>query len=296
MQFVHEEDGAGLLCQGLEHGLEPLLEVAPVAAARQQGPQVQGVDAGRFQGVGHRALMDAPGQSLDDGGLAHAWLAHQQRVVLAAPAQHLGHAGNLGVPTHQGIQPPGGGPGHQVRGVGLQGVHGDHGLVLRLVGRGLPGRGLGRGRAMAQHLEQGEPLHPVALQEVARVAGLLLQEGRQQLARKDLLPAGAERVDERPLHHPHKAQGAVGLEGLALGHRVEGLGQHALQVGAEGFKLHAAAQQGPGGMGILQQGQQQVLKPHVLVAADLGEIEGPLEILVQIGADLGRVRHVRPPP
>ena len=44
VQLIHEEDGAGFVIQGLEHGLEAFLEIAPVAAAGEQGPQIQGED------------------------------------------------------------------------------------------------------------------------------------------------------------------------------------------------------------------------------------------------------------
>ena len=39
-----------------------------------------------FEPLGHVALDDAPGQALDDGGLADAGLADEHRVVLRAPA------------------------------------------------------------------------------------------------------------------------------------------------------------------------------------------------------------------
>ena len=72
--------------------------------------------------------MNAAGQAFDDGGLAHAGFAHQQGIVLATPAEHLGHARDLRLATHQGIQPTRCGPGHQVGGIGFQGVLGHGGF------------------------------------------------------------------------------------------------------------------------------------------------------------------------
>ena len=149
---------------------------------------------------------------------------------------------------------------------------------------------------MAQHLQQGQPLDAVALQQMARRAGLLLEECRQQFPPADVLATRAEGVNQGALHHSNEAKCAVGLEGLTVGHGLEGVAQHGLQIGAQGVQLHAAALQGPGGVGIVQQGQQQVFQGHILMAASLGQLKGPLETLVQFGAQLRRIRHLRPPP
>jgi hypothetical protein len=50
------------------------------------------IDGGVAQHLGHVVLRDAPGQAFGDGRLAHPGFAHQQRVVLAAAAQHLDDA------------------------------------------------------------------------------------------------------------------------------------------------------------------------------------------------------------
>ena len=292
VHLIHEEDGPGQVRQRLEHGLEPLLEVAAIAASRKQRAQVQGEDPRGLERLRNIPFMDAPGQALHDGGLAHAGLAHQQGVVLATAAEHLGHAGDLGLAAHQGIEPTRGGPSHQVRGIGFQGVLG-HRAGLLLFGLDLLLRlGLGHTGTVAEHFQQGQPLDAVLFEELARVAGFLFQKSRQQLAALHAPLAGAEGVDQGPLHHAHESQRAVGLEGLALGHHLESLSQHGLQVGPQGVQLHAAALQDPGRVGIVHQGQQQVLQGHVLMAAALGQVEGPLETLVQLGTDL---RHRRPP-
>ena len=56
--------------------------------------------------VGHVALDDAPGQALDDGGLADAGLADEHRVVLGAARQHLDGAAHLLVAADDGIDLP----------------------------------------------------------------------------------------------------------------------------------------------------------------------------------------------
>ena len=47
---------------------------------------------------------DALGQPLDDGGLAHARLADEHRIVLGAAGQHLHHAANLLVAADDRIE------------------------------------------------------------------------------------------------------------------------------------------------------------------------------------------------
>ena len=96
VQLVHEQDhlalGVGDL---LEHGLEPVLELAAVLRAGDQGADVERDHAPVAERLGHVAGHDPLGQPLDDRRLAHARLADQDGVVLGAPRQHLDHAPDL---------------------------------------------------------------------------------------------------------------------------------------------------------------------------------------------------------
>ena len=86
----------------LEHGLEPVLELAAVLGAGDQRADVERDHAPVAQRVGDVAGDDALGEPLDDRGLADAGLADQDRVVLGAPGQHLDHAADLVVaPDHR---------------------------------------------------------------------------------------------------------------------------------------------------------------------------------------------------
>ena len=57
-----------------------------------------------LQALGHVALDDAPGESLDDRGLADAGLADEHRVVLRAARQHLDHAADLVVAADDRVE------------------------------------------------------------------------------------------------------------------------------------------------------------------------------------------------
>ena len=56
-----------------------------------------------LQSLGQVAVGDAPGQTLDDGGLADAGLADEDRVVLGAAAEHLDDPADLVVTADDGV-------------------------------------------------------------------------------------------------------------------------------------------------------------------------------------------------
>ena len=86
VQLVDERDDlAGGVGDLLEHGLQPLLELAAVLRAGEHRADVERDQALVLQPLGHVAVGDAPGEALDDGRLADARLADQHRVVLGAP-------------------------------------------------------------------------------------------------------------------------------------------------------------------------------------------------------------------
>ena len=91
MQLVDEQDDVAAGVDLLEHLLQALLEVTAVAAARDQGTEVQGVELLVLKRLGNLAVHDGLRQSLDDGGLAHTGFTDQRRVVLGAPRKHLHH-------------------------------------------------------------------------------------------------------------------------------------------------------------------------------------------------------------
>ena len=103
VQLVEEQDDPALAVGDLlEHGLEPVLELAAVLGAGDQRADVERDHAAVAQRVGDVARDDALGEALDDGGLADAGLADQHGVVLRAPREHLDHAADLVVaPDHR---------------------------------------------------------------------------------------------------------------------------------------------------------------------------------------------------
>ena len=106
VQLVDKEDDPALAGRHLpQHRLEALLELAAELGAGQELADVKGHDAGVAHRGGAVAVDDAKGQPFGNGGLAHARLADQDRVVLRAPAQDLHAAANLLVASDDGVEP-----------------------------------------------------------------------------------------------------------------------------------------------------------------------------------------------
>ena len=104
VQLVDEQDDVAAGADLLEDLLEPLLEVAPVAGAGDEGAEVERVELLVGQRLGHVVVGDRLGEALDDGGLADAGLTDQHRVVLGAAGQHLHHPLGLAGPTDDRVE------------------------------------------------------------------------------------------------------------------------------------------------------------------------------------------------
>ncbi len=106
VDFVDEDDRVLRLAQLVEQLLHPLLEFAAELGARDEGRDIEREERLPGDRVGHLARGDAQGQPLDDGALAHARLADQDRVVLLAPREDLHHALDLPFAADHGVDPP----------------------------------------------------------------------------------------------------------------------------------------------------------------------------------------------
>ena len=96
VQLVDEDDGLALVLRELlQHALQPLLEFAAVLGAGDEHAHVERQHALAAQALGHLVVDDALREAFDDGGLAHAGLADEHRVVLGAALQDLDHAADL---------------------------------------------------------------------------------------------------------------------------------------------------------------------------------------------------------
>ena len=127
----------------LQHGLQPLLELAAIFRARDQRAQIERQQLLVFQAFRHVAVENPQRQALDDRGLADAGLADQDGIVLGAAGQHLDGAADFLVAPDHGIELA------VARGLGeVAGI-----LFQRVIG--VFGRGAVGGAALAQGFDRG---------------------------------------------------------------------------------------------------------------------------------------------
>ena len=105
VELVDEQDHLALgVLDLLEDGLEALLELAAELGAGDQRAEVERDDALVLEPLGHVAADDPLGEPLDDGRLADAGLADQDRVVLRPPAEDLDDPPDLVVATDDRVE------------------------------------------------------------------------------------------------------------------------------------------------------------------------------------------------
>ena len=176
VQLVDEDDGVLILHQLLHDGLEALFELAAVLGAGHDQRKIQRQNALVGQERRHVALGDALRQAFHDGGLAHARLADQHRVVLGAAAENLHHALQLVIAADQRIE-------RVVHG-GLRQVAAELGQQRAFLGP--VGRHFFALRARQLLPDGGEP-QPALVQNFRGEALLLAQQAQQQVLGADVL-------------------------------------------------------------------------------------------------------------
>mmetsp|Transcript_61997 Transcript_61997/g.140274 ORF Transcript_61997/g.140274 Transcript_61997/m.140274 type:complete len:275 (-) Transcript_61997:268-1092(-) len=123
MDFIDEEHDAALRFLDLvEYRFEPLLELPPELGPGNERPHVEAYQAPPLEGVWHVAAHNPLGESLSDGGLAHSWLAEQNRIVLGPPAEDLDGPADFAVAANHGIELPVGRRFRQVPSVEKEGL------------------------------------------------------------------------------------------------------------------------------------------------------------------------------
>ena len=281
MQLVDEEQDLALgLADLLQHSLQPLLKFAPVLGAGDQRPHVQGEDGLVLEPLGHIAPDDPLGQTLGDGGFAHAGLADEHRVILGLAGEDADDVSDLVVPADHRVQLVLPRPLHQVGAVFGQRVVG----ALRIV----PGdRG---GLDLAQLRGKGVFGDAVV--------------GKDALHRRG---GGGKNADHQMLHGgilvPHGLGGLLGgidrpvgvggeIDGVGIAHLGQ-LTDGAVQLRQHGVAVHAhfAQQRGDQSPVLVDQRIEQMLRRNIVVAILLGHglcgLDG-LERLARIGFSVHR--------
>ena len=104
VQLIDEKDRVAPGADLLQHLLQALLEVTPVAAAGDERAEVERVELLALQRLGHVVRDDLLREPLDDGRLADPGLADEHGVVLRAPGEHLQDALHLALAPDHGVE------------------------------------------------------------------------------------------------------------------------------------------------------------------------------------------------
>jgi len=266
VDLVDEQDDVAAGADLLEDLLQPLLEVTAVAAAGDQRAEVEGVELLVLEGLGHLALDDVLGQTLDHGGLADAGLADEDRVVLGAAGQHLHDPLDLLLATDDRVE------------LALAGSLGQVSAELvehqRACGSALllhTGSGTGAGAFLA--LVAGDELDDLLpnavevgtqLDEHLRCDALALaDEAEQDVLGADVVVAELKRLAQAQLEDLLRPR----REGDVAGGRLLALADDLLNLLADRLQRDAEALQSLGGdaFTLMDEAEQDVLRADVVV-------------------------------
>ncbi len=257
----------------LEHLLQPFLEIAAIAGAREQRAHVEREHGGGRQHFRHFAVDDALGEPFRDRGLADAGFADEQRIVLLPAAQHLDGAVDLGIAPDHRIDLAVARLLVEVDAIGIERLALFLGILVAL-GLGLfvdtahrarfryPGP---LGDAVADVVHRVVARHVLLLQEIGGVALALGEDRDQHVGAGHFLATGRLDVNHRALDHALEARGRLGVIG-AVGHQIFELGLEIIdETGAQLVEIDAAGTHDRRRIRVIDQRQQKVFKRRILM-------------------------------
>ena len=289
MDFVDEQDGAGIALQLLDDLLEPLLEIAAIARAGEQRAHVEREHRGVAQHIWHFAVHNAAREPLGDRGLANAGLADEQRIVLLPTAQHLDGAVDLGLAADQRIDLAVARLLVEVDAVCVERV--DF-LLLLVAGfafvlfvgaahRACFGHSRPLGNAVADIIHRVIARHILLLQEIRGMALAFGKDGNEHVGAGHFLTAGRLHMDNGALNDALEAGGRLGILGAVSDQVVQFGFEIGDETAAQLLEIDVARPHHRRGVLIFDQRQQQMLKRGVLVVTLVGERKRPVERLFE---------------
>jgi hypothetical protein len=107
VEVLHDEDDLAVpLAELVDEALEAALDLSAQLRPGDDGARVELEEAGLREVRRDVAARDALGDPADEGGLADAWLADHERVVLEAALEDLDQPARLGVAADHRIEAP----------------------------------------------------------------------------------------------------------------------------------------------------------------------------------------------
>ena len=269
VHLVDEENvGAGRSRHLLQHGFEPLLELAAIFRAGDHRAHVEREQLLVLQAFRHVAVDDAQRQAFDDRGLADAGLADEHGIIFRPARQHLNGAADFLVAADDRIELAVARGLREVAGIFLQ----------RVVG--ILGRRRIRGAALAQGLDGGiERLRRDAGggENFPRLAALFEREREQKPLDGDVAVAGLLARFLSGVEHPRQSRIEIDLAGPTAGD-FRALIERRFDGGERLAGIAAGAVDEARGepFGVVEQHLQEVLGRELLVTLALGKGLGGL--------------------
>ena len=279
MNLIDEEDGLRVVFERCEHRLQTLLKVAAVPGTRHEGTHVEGVDVDAFEHLGNVSVDDTPGKTLDNGCLTHAAVADEEGVVLSPAGEHVNDTLDFIGTTDERIDLSVDGALVEVVGeIFERGVSRGCGTLLGVSTRALwhprrPGLAPALADTVADVGGDIELVDALLGQQVDGLGLLLTEERDEHIATITRRLSAVSDVVERPLNDPMKAHGLHGVivarafDLVDIFERLNHVGLQLSQVGAAGLENLR-------GLGVVQQGMEQMLGGEVLVSMVARELKG----------------------
>src|SRR6185437_15936736 len=280
--------------------LQPLLEVAAIARAGEQGAHVERVDGRALEHVGDVTLDDLAREPFRDRGFADARVADVERVVLRPATEDLHRAVDLGHPPDERIDLAVARLLVEVDGELLErGFLLAAALLLRLLlgafGRTRLGGGLTLADAVADVGHGVEAAHVLLLEEIDGIALALREEGDQDVRAGDFVAARGLDVEDRALDHALEAAGRRRVGGAVGDKRAELIVQILLHRRAQFVAADPAGGHHLRGMFVVDQRNQKVLEGRILVPALAGLPQGIVEGLFEFASETRHLDGHSPP-
>ena len=259
MHLVDEQDDVAGVLDLLDALLQAVLEFAAVLAACHKGGHVEREQALAAQDIGNLVGHDELRQALGDGGLAHAGLADEQRIVLLTAGEDLHDALDLAGAADDRVELA---VARLLRKVGAE-------LLQGAVGHGA-GRLEGvaarvHGALAHQIVERGADvvaLHAQARKHVERRALVLAHDAEQQMLGGDIALPHLHGLAQAVLEHALDARRERKMAGH-VGALVDG--GHLADALHHGVIGHAQTLEGLGGKAVLflDEAQQDMFGAHI---------------------------------
>ena len=304
VNLVDKQNPLRVADHGLDDRLQPLLEIAAKARAREQRAHVERVNLDALQRLGHIAVMNRQREAFGQRRLADSRLADEHGIVLASSQQHVDSALEFFLAAHQRIDFSIRRALRQVDRVSVERLRRrqlalaffvaaalmlmafvlDRILAVRIVAVLVVFRAR-LGHAVRNKIDHVEARDALLLQKENRRRFAFVEHRDQHVAARDFLAPRRLHVQRRALQRPLHSDRIARRNFLALRHPLDLVVKVMRQLAPQRVEIGAAIFQNRRRRHVMQHREQQMLELHELVTPvnRLGHCE--LQRYLQFAAD-----------